>query len=210
MNHGPAFSITRSTNPPDANSGHAYSAFIATSLTSASAANDVVSSCSLSGNYPTGMKAAPGALSSGPAYYCVLTMSSAPAAGQFDFTLDAADSSSPPQTATYAYTLSIRPDFSFTTAALAPGVQGRTYGIAPLSQPEATNIGTTLGGLTVGNAPLTACTLVSVTPSNPGVTVALDATKSLSVNNNRLSPANHGRSQGQQSDVAFPGLFETH
>src|ERR1035437_6603161 len=35
-------------------------------------------------------------------------------------------------------------------------------------------------------------------------------TKSLSVNRNRLAPTNHGRSQGQQGDVACFGLFKTH
>ena len=35
-------------------------------------------------------------------------------------------------------------------------------------------------------------------------------TKSLSVNNNCLAPTDHGRSQGQQRDVAFLGLFKTH
>lgn len=172
-----SFTIARSSNPPDAITGHAYNAFIATSLASGSAQNDVVTACTLSGSFPSGMTAAPGAPSSGAAYYCVLAMSFAPAAGQYNFTLQAADGSTPVKTASQAYALSIRPDFTFTTAALAPGVQGRAYGVTPFSQPEATNIGTTQAGLTVGNAPLTACSLVSVTPSNPGLTVGLDATK---------------------------------
>ena len=171
------FTITRSANPPDAIAGHAYTVFIATSLPSAIVPTDVVTSCSLTGSVPSGMTAAPGTPSSGAADYCVLSMSSASAAGTYSFTLQAADASTPAKVASQTYTLSIRPDFTFTTAALAQGVQGRTYGVAPLSQPEATNIGTTQGGLTVGNAPLTACTLVSVTPSNPGLAVALDATK---------------------------------
>jgi len=38
----------------------------------------------------------------------------------------------------------------------------------------------------------------------------VELTKRLSVNNNRLAPTNHRRSQGQQRDVAFFGLFKTH
>jgi hypothetical protein len=175
---GAGFTITRSTNPPDAISGRSYSAYISTSLPLATTPTDVVTSCTLSGSPPSGMTAVPGNPTPGAGMtYCVLTMSPAPAAGQYGFILRATDSSTPPKTASQSYTLSIRPDFTFTTATLAQGVQGRSYGVSPLSQPEATNIGTTQGGLTVGSAPLEACTLVSVTPSNPGLTVALDATK---------------------------------
>lgn len=174
------FSITRLSNPPDAISGHAYAVYIATSLASGNAAGDVVTACSLSGSgVPSGMTAAPGTLpgSGGAAYYCVVAMPSASAPGQYTFTLQATDNSFPRQNASQSYALGIRPDFVFTTAALAQGVQGRSYGVAPLSQPEATNIGGTQGGLTIGNAPLTGCAFVSVTPSNPGLSVGLDSTK---------------------------------
>ena len=175
----PTFTIARTSNPPDAIVGHAYSVYIGTSLAAGNAASDVVTACSLTGSAPAGMTAAPGTLpgSGASAYYCALTISSASAPGQYNFTLQAADSSTPPQTNSHSYALTIRPDFTFTTPTLAQGVQGRTYGVAPLSQPDATNIGTTQGGITVGNGPLTACSLASVTPSNPGLTVALDATK---------------------------------
>ena len=143
---GVSFTIARSTNPPDAIAGHAYAAFIATSLTSATAQNDLVTACTLSGSFPSGMTAAPGAPSSGSAYYCVLAMPSAPAAGQYHFTLLAADGSTPAKTGSHSYTLAIRPDFTFAATALAPGVQGRPYGVTPLSQPEATNVGATQGG----------------------------------------------------------------
>ena len=36
------------------------------------------------------------------------------------------------------------------------------------------------------------------------------ATKILSVNNNGLGPTDHSRSQSQQRNVAFLGLFKTH
>ena len=152
----PAFTIARTANPPDGIVGHAYSAYIATSLAGGNTTADVVTACSLTGSAPAGMTAAPGTLPGLGAtpYYCVLTISSAAAPGQYNFTLRAADSSTPPQTTSRAYTLTIRPDFIFTTSTLAQGVQGRSYGIAPLSQPEATNVGTTQGSTTVGNGPL--------------------------------------------------------
>ena len=173
----PPFTISRTVNPPDAIAGHAYAVYIATSLASGNAGGDVVNACSLFGTVPAGMSTAPGILpgSGSSPYYCVLSMASAPAAGQFGFTLQTTDGSNPVQTASQAYVLTIRPDFSFTTSALAPGVQGRSYGVSPLSQPETTNIGTTQGGLTAGNAPLTGCTLAG--PSNLGLSVSLDATK---------------------------------
>ena len=177
---GPSSLSLRTVPLPNAIAGHAYSAYISTSLATAASPGDVVASCSLSGNsVPSGMTVVPGALpgSGGTAYYCILGMPSAPAAGQYTFTVQAADNSTPPITGSYAYTLTILPEFAFTTSTLAQGVQGRTYGVAPLSQPVATNLGTTQAGLTVGNGPLTACTLVLVTPSNPGLTVALDSTR---------------------------------
>ena len=140
--------------------------------------SDTVTACSLTGSVPPGMTAAPGPLpgSGTSPYYCALSMVSAPtAAGQYAFNLQATDNSTPPQNNLRSYVLTIRPDFTFATSALAPGVQGRSYGVSPLSQAEATNIGATLGGLAVGNAPLTGCTLVS--PSNLGLSVALDTTK---------------------------------
>ncbi len=154
------FSI-RTTTLPNAIAGRSYTATIATSAVSPA----FVSLCTLSGSVPVGMTAT----ESGSE--CVLSIPSAPAAGTYNVALTARDNSTPPRSDSRPYTLVIRSEFRFTTTSLADGVQGRSYGTpAPLSQPEATNV-----GATAGNGPLTACNLVSVTPFNPGLALELDA-----------------------------------
>lgn len=173
------------TTIPDAIAGRSYTAYIATS---SSVTPDSVSSCTLTGTFPTGMTTAPGAVA-GAASYCVLTMTSAPAAGKYSFTLNAADSSTPAKSATQGYSITVHPEFSFSTTTLAQGVQGRTYGVSPLAQTETTNIGTSVSGIAAGNGPLTVCT-VSSTPANPGLAVAIDSTgKQCVLTSNSLTPA---------------------
>ncbi len=180
-----SFAVSTATIP-DAIAGRSYSAYIATS--SSLTTDSPVSACKLAGSSPAGMTAASGTVA-GAASYCVLTMASAPTAGKYSFTLQAADSSTPAKTASQTFSLNVRPEFTFSTTSLAQGVQGRTYGVSPLAQTENTNIGSTVSGLTAGNAPLTACT-VSATPANPGLSVALDSTSSKCVlTSNSLAPA---------------------
>jgi DNA ligase D-like protein (predicted 3'-phosphoesterase) len=49
-------------------------------------------------------------------------------------------------------------------------------------------------------------------PETPDVDASLQKgeIKSLSVNNDSLAPGDHGRSQSQEGDIAFFGLFKTH
>ncbi len=173
------------TTIPDAIAGRSYTAHVATS---SSVATDSVTACALTGTFPAGMTAAPGTVA-GAASYCVLTMASAPAAAKYSFTLNATDQSTPAKTASQSYSITVHPEFTYSTSSLAPGVQGRTYGVSPLAQTESTNIGSTVGGITVGNGPLTACTVLA-TPSNPGLAAAVDSTGTKCVlTSNSLTPA---------------------
>lgn len=108
------------------------------------------------------------------------------AAGTYPFSISVTDSpigasnqalpAVPPGTVTLALNLVVRPEFTITQAALADGVQGRTYGVSPLAQPVATDLSATVlsesGEPTeAGNGPVTVCAL-SVASANPGLSVA--------------------------------------
>lgn len=108
------------------------------------------------------------------------------AAGTYPFSISVTDSPIPASnqtvaavpagTVTLPLNLVVRPEFAITQAALADGVQGRTYGVSPLAQPVATDLSATAlsesGEPTeAGNGPITGCAL-SVAASNPGLTVA--------------------------------------
>ena len=170
---------------PDAITARSYTAYVATS---SSVTPDLVTSCALTGSIPTGMTTAPGTVA-GAASYCVLTMASAPVAGEYSFTLKASDSSTPAKTASQPYSLTVHPEFTYTTTSLAQGVQGRAYGVSPLAQTETTTMGSTISGITVGSGQLTACS-VSATPANPGLTAAVDPTGTkCMLSSNTLTPA---------------------
>ncbi|HEV8383462.1 MAG TPA: hypothetical protein VGQ11_01225, partial [Candidatus Acidoferrales bacterium] len=85
-------------------------------------------------------------------------------AGVVNFTVQVQDGSSPVQTATQAFSITVRAEFAVTTAGALPneGRQGSTFGAtANGPEPIATNV-----SATVGNAPLTSC--VFVLAGNPG------------------------------------------
>jgi hypothetical protein len=123
------FSIS-STSVPDSITGRSYNAAIATTAGSvrlASGQTDFVAGCVLSGNIPAGLSARPGAVSPYDSTECLLVLAAGnkAAPGKYNFSLAATDSTSPPTTFTVTYTLTVRPEFTFTTAALAQGVSGR-------------------------------------------------------------------------------------
>lgn len=108
------------------------------------------------------------------------------AAGAYPFNISVTDSpiaasnqtvlAVPAGTVTLPLSLVVRPEFTITQAALADGVQGRTYGVSPLAQPVATNLSAAVlsesGEPTeAGNGPVTTCA-VSVAATNPGLSVA--------------------------------------
>ncbi len=71
-------------------------------------------------------------------------------------TIQVADSSSPQRLASRTFSYNVRPEYAITSVPAMPdGVQSRSYGIAPQSPPMAM----TSVSATVGNAPLTACTV---------------------------------------------------
>jgi len=83
------------------------------------------------------------------------------------FTLQASDTATPSNTASQAFSISVRPEFTVTTATpFLDGVIGRTYGNAPeLPQPVVTD-----ASAAVGNAPLTTCAFTIA--GNPGFNLA--------------------------------------
>lgn len=112
------------------------------------------------------------------------------AAGVYPFTISVTDSPirstgqagvvAPASTTTIQPSLVVRQEFSLTQGALAEGVQGRTYGAAPLAQGVTTNTAATAPPVNsgqaaeFGNGPLTSCTL-SVTPADPALSVSVDS-----------------------------------
>ncbi len=83
------------------------------------------------------------------------------------FTLEVADTATPANTASQAFSIVVRPEFAVTTATpFLNGVIGRTYGNAPQApQPVATS-----ASATVGNSPLTTCAFTIA--GNPGFNLA--------------------------------------
>ncbi|MGH9467528.1 MAG: beta strand repeat-containing protein, partial [Terriglobales bacterium] len=161
------------------------------------AAGQVVTGSSEAGNGPAtncAISGFPGAVAAscaidGSRVNTTITMQASTgtlAAGTYPFSISVADSpiassnqtlpAVPAGTVTLPLNLVVRPEFAITQAALADGVQGRTYGVSPLAQPVATDLSATAlsesGEPTeAGNGPVTACAL-SVTASNPGLAVA--------------------------------------
>ncbi|MGH9401409.1 MAG: hypothetical protein ACRD2P_04795, partial [Terriglobia bacterium] len=108
------------------------------------------------------------------------------AAGTYPFSISMTDSPlatsnqtlpvAPAGTVTLPLNLVVRPEFTITQATLADGVQGRAYGVSPLSQPVATDLSAAAisesGEPTeAGNGPITSCVL-SVSATNPGLSLA--------------------------------------
>lgn len=200
----PHFTITAPIIP-DAVAGRSYTRTftVATDLQNHSRApvigssesgNGPIRACSVSG-LPSPFTAGGGAASCSIASLgvsVVITMN-APAGslsgGPFPFSLSITDTAIaapnqstvvvPQETETISSTLTVRQEFSVTQASLADAVQGRTYGVAPLAQPEQTSAvaaapASPSGQSTeLGNGPLTQCTLI-VSPADAALSVSID------------------------------------
>ncbi|MGA3323475.1 MAG: hypothetical protein ABSF45_03320 [Terriglobia bacterium] len=174
------------TQFPDAIVGRAYNLVINT--TGGSGILSPTNGCIVvSGTLPAGLT-----WTNGPgASQCTLggTVTATDAVKSYAITVQATDTSQPPKTDSLPYTITVRADYTITQAALVDAVAGRTYGTGtgclPLSactqttttSLAATEPATVGSGAALGNGPLTACTLL-VTPSNPGLVAAVDATHS--------------------------------
>lgn len=111
------------------------------------------------------------------------------ASGRYPFTISVTDSPirssgqagvvAPASTTTIQPSLIVRQEFSLTQGTLAEGVQGRTYGVAPLAQGVTTNTVAVAPAVNagqtaeLGNGPLTSCSL-SVAPADPALSVSVD------------------------------------
>jgi hypothetical protein len=161
---------------------------------SSQAGNGPITACSISG-LPAAFTAAGGAATCAPDTTGVnmLVTMKAPAGnllpGIYTFSLRVTDSPLyatnqpfpvvPPGTETFTNTLTVRNEFAITQASLADGVAGRTFGVAPLSQPAQTSLPAVVPSSNsgqsgeAGNGPLTNCSL-AVAPVNPGLSVLVD------------------------------------
>ncbi len=161
---------------------------------SSQAGNGPITACSISG-LPAAFTAAGGAATCAPDATGVNTLVTmmAPAGslppGIYTFSLSITDSPLyannqpfpvvPSGTETFTNTLTVRNEFAITQESLADGVVGRTFGVAPLSQPAQTSLlavappsNSGQSGET-GNGPLTSCSL-AVAPANPGISILVD------------------------------------
>jgi YVTN family beta-propeller protein len=138
----------------------AYDGRIATTAT----ATRPLATCTVvSGALPTGMT--PGVDVTNTTRCRLLAASGAltAAAGVYNFTLRVTDTSVPPLTANQNFTIIVRNEFAVNAVTLATGVQGRTYGIAPLAQIVTTTALSAAGASDVGqvaeagNGPITVC-----------------------------------------------------
>src|SRR5579885_1997874 len=161
---------------------------------SSQAGNGPITACSIS-DLPAAFTAAGGAATCAPDTTGVnmLVTMKAPAGnllpGIYTFSLRVTDSPLyatnqpfpvvPSGTETFTNTLTVRNEFAITQASLADGVAGRTFGVAPLSQPAQTSLPAVVPSSNsgqsgeAGNGPLTNCSL-AVAPVNPGLSVLVD------------------------------------
>src|SRR5579872_2099181 len=161
---------------------------------SSQAGNGPITACSIS-DLPAAFTAAGGAATCAPDTTGVnmLVTMKAPAGnllpGIYTFSLRVTDSPLyatnqpfpvvPSGTETFTNTLTVRNEFAITQASLADGVTGRTFGVAPLSQPAQTSLPAVAPSSNsgqsgeAGNGPLTNCSL-AVAPVNPGLSVLVD------------------------------------
>lgn len=150
------------TQFPDAISGRSY--YLVISTTGGSGA---LSSCSVvSGALPTGLS---WSVSPIQPSNCILSGSAVGAAGPYTIVMQATDTSSPPKTDQLPYTLTVRNDFSIcagpssavvpclasspsaVTTSFPDAVQGRSYGVTPLSQIIQTNLNGSADASPVGH-----------------------------------------------------------
>lgn len=92
---------------------------------------------------------------------------------------DSATATTPATSATQAYMHTVRAEYANTQAALVDGVAMRTYGNAPLIQPETTNVLAAAGANDfnqpeIGNGPLTTCMLTAVAPATITLTALVN------------------------------------
>ncbi|MGA2984967.1 MAG: hypothetical protein ABSG32_14235 [Terriglobia bacterium] len=173
---GGGFLSIITTQFPDAISGRSY--YLILSTTGGSGA---LSSCAVvSGALPSGLTFS---VNPAAANQCILQGSAVGAAGGYPVVVQATDTSAPPKTDQLPYTLVVRNEYSVTTTSLADGVQGRTYGIAPLSQLINTNlVGTSTPSVgqnnEFGNGPFQVGATCTIAPSNPGLALTLSAAQS--------------------------------
>jgi cAMP phosphodiesterase len=161
---------------------------------SSQAGNGPITACSIS-DLPAAFTAAGGAATCAPDTTGVnmLVTMKAPAGnllpGIYTFSLRVTDSPLyatnqpfpvvPSGTETFTNTLTVRNEFAITQTSLADGVAGRTFGVAPLSQPAQTSLPAVVPSSNsgqsgeAGNGPLTNCSL-AVAPVNPGLSVLVD------------------------------------
>ncbi len=190
---GGSFAIT-TTTLPDAVAGRSYTAALVTNSSTIflSFGQDSVSACTLSSGAPSGLAANPGTgkptspATRGTNDQCILSATSAAAAGVYSFSVSATDIAVPPKTVSQTLNLTIRPEFSFLNSAgkagaipFPDGVVGRGYGSATNAgptcsasspcAPEPTSVSST-----TGNAPLTACS-IAITPTGLNLVTNLDA-----------------------------------
>lgn len=207
---GGSFAIT-TTTLPDAVAGRSYTAAVVTNSSTIflSFGQDSVSACSLSSGAPSGLAANPGTgkpttpATRGTNDQCILSATSALAAGVYSFSVSATDIAVPPKTLSQTLNLTIRPEFSFLNSAgkagaipFPDGVVGRGYGSATNAgptcsasspcAPEPTSVSST-----TGNAPLTACS-IAITPTGLNLVTNLDAAATQCLVSNTGATGLHG------------------
>ncbi|MFQ5777940.1 MAG: hypothetical protein ACE5IP_08030, partial [Terriglobia bacterium] len=111
-----------------------------------------VAACRITGTPPAGLTATPSGST------CLLNIPSVVAIGVFSFNLEAEDTSTPANTDTLTYRLTIRGEFSVTGFTVVDGVVGRSYSKTFVVNTNLSNSATEVGQASeLGNGPLTAC-----------------------------------------------------
>lgn len=163
-------------------------------ISSTEAGNGPITQCVISG-LPTGFASGGGSAScaaDATGVNVTVVMRAPPGTlgtGVYPFSISVTDSPisstgqagvvAPASTATIQPSLVVRQEFSLTQAALEEGVQGRTYGVAPLAQGVTTNTVAAAPAVEsgqaaeLGNGPLTSCSL-TVSPADPALSVSVD------------------------------------